>query len=113
MLILKIAAGIIVGFFVIFLFKTFLAVTLLEVVSEQVEETRNQITPTKSKPVPSFDRLPAASIKIREPRRIISYRKEYVPGKPLSKCLGRNKELNASVLRCRHGYEKKIPVYNW
>lgn len=43
--------------------------------------------------------------------RILGYREEWVPGRPIEECVGADKELNEDVLRCRHGYSRKVPVY--
>ncbi|WP_435101064.1 hypothetical protein [Arhodomonas sp. AD133] len=44
-------------------------------------------------------------------KRIIGYREEWVPGKPMEECIGPDKELNENVLRCRHGYKRRVPIY--
>lgn len=44
-------------------------------------------------------------------KRIIGYREEWVPGKPIEECIGPDKELNENVLRCRHGYKRRVPIY--
>jgi hypothetical protein len=43
--------------------------------------------------------------------RVVGYREEYVPGRPLEVCVGPDRELNEAVLRCRNGYTRKIPIY--
>ncbi len=45
-------------------------------------------------------------------RRVIGYREEWVPGRPIEQCVGADKELNENVLRCRNGYMHKVPVFN-
>ena len=46
------------------------------------------------------------------PRRIVGYQQEWVTGRSLEECLGPDRRLNATVLRCRQGYQRRVPVYN-
>lgn len=46
-----------------------------------------------------------------KPREIIGYRDVRVPGKPLSECMGPDREIGPEVLRCRDGYLKREPIY--
>lgn len=47
----------------------------------------------------------------RDTGRVIGYREERVPGKPLEQCIGPDNELNEAVRRCREGYTQRVPVY--
>lgn len=46
------------------------------------------------------------------PTRIIGWRKERVEGRPLADCLmpADRGEINDRVLRCHHGYERRVPI---
>jgi hypothetical protein len=44
--------------------------------------------------------------------RVIGYREEWVPGRPMEQCVGADRELNMNVLRCREGYKLRVPVFN-
>lgn len=67
------------------------------------------------------DRMPAAPAAVpampdifasmRNAPRVIGYRNERVPGKPLEECMGPDNELNDAVKRCREGYTQRVPIY--
>jgi len=66
------------------------------------------IEPAVSKPAP----VPAeAAQAVEKPREIIGYRDVRVPGRPLSECMGPDREIGPEVLRCRDGYMKREPIY--
>ena len=44
-------------------------------------------------------------------KKIIEYKEVWVYGKSLEQCMGKKKELNEFVLKCRNGYKKTVPVY--
>jgi hypothetical protein len=43
-------------------------------------------------------------------RRIVGYRHEWVAGRSLEECLGPDRRLDSAVLRCRQGYQRRVPV---
>jgi len=43
-------------------------------------------------------------------RKIIGYRHEWVAGRSLQECLGPDRRFNSRVLRCRQGYQRRVPV---
>lgn len=83
--------------------------------------TQPQKTNSLSQPIP--DNIPPVSLNAgdiyqkiitaqNKPKRIIGYREEWVPGRPIEQCVGADKELNENVLRCRNGYKHKVPIYS-
>lgn len=61
---------------------------------------------------PTTSPRPKNALANTSPRRIIGYREEWVAGRPLEECLGSDRELNENVMRCRHGYTRKFPIFN-
>jgi hypothetical protein len=55
--------------------------------------------------------MPDIFASMRNAPRVIGYRNESVPGKPLEECMGPDNELNDAVRRCREGYTQRVPVY--
>jgi hypothetical protein len=55
--------------------------------------------------------MPDIFASMRNAPRVIGYRNETVPGKPLEDCMGPDNELNDAVRRCREGYTQRVPVY--
>lgn len=47
-----------------------------------------------------------------KPGKIIGYREEWVPGRPIEQCVGADRELNTNVLRCRNGYKHQVPIFS-
>lgn len=120
---LKVALGIILAFTFIVMTWAVLSFGSIFALSKVLEsafhsnspalsDSRNYLLkpPPASSFVPSAPPLdPAPSIKVRRTKK--HYEVIWVPGKPLEECLGPSKELNENVLRCRNGYNKKVPVY--
>ena len=44
-------------------------------------------------------------------RRIVGYQLEWVAGRSLEECLGPDRRLNPTVLRCRQGYQRRVAVF--
>lgn len=121
---LKVAFGIILAFAFIVMTWAFLSFGSIFALSKVLEsvfqsnspalsDSRNYLLklPPISSSVPSAAPLdPATSMKVRRTKK--RYETIWVPGKPLEECLGPSKELNENVLRCRNGYNKKVPVYD-
>jgi pyruvate/2-oxoglutarate dehydrogenase complex dihydrolipoamide acyltransferase (E2) component len=63
-------------------------------------------------PAPPMPGPPAPAAEAPErPREIVGYRDVRVPGRPLSECMGPDREIGPEVLRCRDGYTKREPIY--
>jgi hypothetical protein len=45
-------------------------------------------------------------------RWIVGYQQEWVAGRSLEECLGPDRRSNSTVLRCRRGYQRKVPVFS-
>lgn len=45
-------------------------------------------------------------------RHIIGWQTVRTPGRPLKECMEGHNELNEEVLRCRNGYEERVPIFN-
>jgi hypothetical protein len=43
-------------------------------------------------------------------QRIVGYRHEWVAGRSLEECLGPDRRFDSAVLRCRQGYQRRVPV---
>ena len=44
--------------------------------------------------------------------RIVGNQHGWVVGRSLEECLGPDRRLNSTVLRCRQGYQRRVPVFN-
>ena len=45
-------------------------------------------------------------------RGIVGYRQEWVAGRSLEECLGPDRRFDSTVLRCRQGHQRRVPVFN-
>jgi hypothetical protein len=90
-------------------------------VDAQVEMPTPMTTATASLPTPSQPAQSRTDQTRTEPhlvkaastvssRRIVGYRHEWVAGRSLEECLGPDRRFNSRVLRCRQGYQRRVPV---
>lgn len=131
-LVLKIAAGILLAFGILWATQVGFVVVALSAISSVMSEKfspKNTASPQpqlrlQSQPSGKQFQIPRPPVRAlttaprprttapRPRRRIIGYEEKWVSGRPLGECLGPDKELNPAVLRCRNGYPVKIPIYS-
>lgn len=114
-LVLKVAAGIILAVLILWIAEVGFVVVALSAFSQAMSNVLHppgQQAFSKRTPV-STPKIPQINVPRPTPRRrIVGYREQRVPGRPLAECLGRDKELNEDVLRCRNGYTEKVPIWS-
>ena len=106
-LIIKIATGIILAAIILLTLQFGFGVLVLKAISDVFSSSESR-TPTTTVSAPALT-YPAPEYRIAKSRKP-RYTTVWIPGRPLSECMGRNKELNENVLRCRNGYEKRVRV---
>lgn len=114
-LVLKIAVGIILAVFVLWIAEVGFVLVAFSAFSQAMNNVLHPPGQQTFSKRTSFStaKIPQIAVPRPTPRRqIVGYREQRVPGRPLEECLGRDKELNEDVLRCRNGYTEKVPIWN-
>jgi len=130
-LVLKIAAGVVLAFVILWAANVGVVVALISAFSSAISESfsektmnmpqphsylRDQTPANPPAPFPSIQVLTTPTSPDTRPRprkRVIGYDEQWVPGRPLKECLGPDNEINNNVIRCRNGYMKKVPIYSY
>ena len=113
-LVLKIALGILLAVVILWAAQIGFVVALVAGVRQALggaepPTSRHSVlsAPNISKSAPPF----FAEKTVERKPQLVGYRDEWVPGKPLEQCVGEDKELNENVMRCRSGYNRRVPIY--